>query len=188
MDVFSLSISFGYFDGHMSLILKQLPNIVLFLVHYLSQNMTYHWNFNMYNMMGATSRAGTAHLPQHLSLPSVFSGNCAAQFLVFNIVFGLFFCPFSLGFCIICPSKLRLLIAPFDKFKACMLNNHKIWSSQIFGVMEIYLELYENAIYKRVQISVKTFRLELTFKGFWTCHFEVATQNSIDWLIDLMVL
>ena len=107
--------------------------------------------------MGATSRAGTAHLPQHLSLPSVFSGNCAAQFLVFYIVFGLSFCPLSLGFCIICPSKLWLLIAPFDKFKACMLNNHKIWSSQIFWVMEIYLELYENAIYKRVQISVKTF-------------------------------
>jgi len=127
-------------------------------------------------------------LPQHLSLLSFISGIHDAQCLVFCIVFGLSFCPFSLGHCIVCPSKLRFLIAPFGKFKACMLNNHKIWSSQIFGVVELYLELYENAFYKRVHISVKTFRLELTFKGSWTCHFEVATQNSIDWLIDFMVL
>lgn len=80
MDVFSLSISFGYFDGHMSLILKQLPNIVLFLVHYLSQNMTYHWNFNMYNMMGATSRAGIVYLSGAPDFTPIFS-----RFLLLNL-------------------------------------------------------------------------------------------------------
>lgn len=79
----------------------------------------------------------------------------------FNVNHYLSFCPFSLDHCIVCPSKSRLLIAPFGKFQARMLNNiHKIWSSQIFGIMELYLELYENAIYKRVHISVKIFRLQ----------------------------
>ena len=63
MDAFSLSISFGYFDGHMSLIWNQLPNIVFSVFSSFTEYdlILYHRNFNMNNMRGATNRAGTAY-------------------------------------------------------------------------------------------------------------------------------
>ena len=62
-------------------------------------------------------------LPEHLSSPPVVCGVRVVRSLVFHVVFcrSLYFCPFSLGHCVVCPSIYGFLL--FLWYQGCNMGS-----------------------------------------------------------------
>ena len=92
--------------------------------------------------------------PEHLSSHSVFCGVLVSQFVVLCVCFVehcLSFCPFSVGYCVVCPSWiLRILITHlissiFLVFLVYVIKISFEWNTDLHDYISLFS--YENEIY-----------------------------------------